>query len=302
MNILLCFTAQWNPFKIYPSLPALQAFFKKRGLAPQILDLNIDFYNWLFSPGFQRIALERARPHSKPAEILSPATYPLLKMGAHCGREIARLRNQEVYVDDSQRRSLLTLWDDYLSEVSALYKPVILSYRSLKFETIAADVESIRTFCLQTDDNLFAVHYASQIKHTVQKIAPALIGLSVVGPEQVIPALTFCARIRSDFPSIKINLGGQFTEILRQPSQYDGLFGTFFDFALFDGNGEHLCRLVESLDHEGCLDEVPNLVFKSDTGLITRNPICELAQGEPVATDYSGFPFADYFHYDPSSP
>ena len=60
VDTVLVFPPQWSPFQPPLSLPSLAAWLKPRGFLTSCVDLNIEFYEWLFSEKCARILLDLA--------------------------------------------------------------------------------------------------------------------------------------------------------------------------------------------------------------------------------------------------
>lgn len=307
MTILLVFPPQWNPFHVYPSLPSLQSYLKQRGESPELCDANIEFYNFLLTPDFRRLGVDRAErlllktpPGDSRRDDIASAR-DVLSSGEGLVRTITSIRERQVFENVHKRREVLAEWDTYLGAVSALYPPVQLTYRSLKMPDLDVNLGNVFSFCAGGDDNLFAVYYDRSLRRRLQGVMPNVVGLSIVGLEQVIPSLTLCRLIKADFPSAHLTVGGGvFPAYLEATSEYDSLIGTFLDSVIAGSGGESFYQLVEALRNNTPLSVIPNLVFKSESGALHKNINAVGHGGEPPATDHSGLDLSAYFHYDPT--
>jgi hypothetical protein len=206
-----------------------------------------------------------------------------------------------VFENVHKRRKVLAEWDTYLGAVSALYPPVQLTYRSLKLPDLEVNLGNVFSFCAGGEDNLFAVYYDRSLRRRLQAVMPDVIGLSVVGLEQVIPSLTLCRLIKADFPSAHLTVGGGvFPAYLEATNEYDSLIGMFLDSVIAGSGGEPFYQLIEALRNKTPLSGIPNLVFKSESGTLHKKITAVDNGSEPPATDYSGLDLSAYFHYDPT--
>jgi anaerobic magnesium-protoporphyrin IX monomethyl ester cyclase len=307
MTVLLVFPPQWNPFHVYPSLPSLQSYLKQRGEPPYLCDANIEFYNFLLTPDFRRLGIDRAErllqqtsSGDSRREGIAYARDVLLS-GEEFVRTITGIRERQVFENIHKRREVLAAWDTYLGAVSTLYPPLQLTYRGLKMPDLDVDLGSVLRFCASGEDNLFAVYYAHALRRHLLEVMPDVIGLSVVGLEQVIPSLTLCRLIKADFPSAHLTVGGGvFAAYLEATNEYDSLIGTLLDSIIIGSGGESLYRLIEALRSKAALSSVPGLVFKSESGALHKNNAAVEHADKPTATDYSGLNLSAYFHYDPT--
>lgn len=302
MRTLLIFPPQWNPFHVYSSLPSLQSYLKQKGESPFLCDANIGFYNFLLSQDFRQIAIARAERMLDGSRHESiGAALDILRNGEEFVSTIVSIRSREVFENIHKRREVLTKWDTYLDAISTLYPPLKLTYRGLKIPDLNIDLGSVTRFCASGDDNLFQVYYTWSLRRQVQTITPDIIGLSVIGLEQVIPSLTLCMLLRTDFPSAHITVGGGvFSAYLEATNEYDSLIGTLLDSLIFGPGGKPLHSLIEALRNNSSLANIPNLLFKSKTDALPGNLIASEDEDELPAPDFSGLDLSAYFHYDPT--
>ena len=307
MRTLLIFPPQWNPFHVYGSLPSLQSYLKQRGESPRLCDANIDFYNFLLSNDFRQIAIARAdrllqatASDGSLRESIGSAR-DILHQGEEFVRIINTIREREIFENIHKRREVLAKWDTYLDAISTLYPPLKLTYRGLKIPDLNVDLESITRFCTSGDDNLFRVYYTHSLRRHVQAANPDIIGLSVVGLEQVIPSLTLCMLLTTDFPSAHLTVGGGvFAAYLESTNEYDSLMGTLLDSIIFGPGGKPLYELIDALRNQTSLANIPNLLFKSENGALPKNKIGSEDEDQLPEPDYSGLDLSAYFHYDPT--
>ena len=118
------------------------------------------------------------------------------------------------------------------------------------------------------------------LKRLISKFQPDVVGLSSM-VFQYDNILEFARDIRRSYPQIKIVLGGYFPtvnheEILNSQDM------KYFDF-LIRGEGELAFRkLIEALNHNQNLNEVPNLSYVSG-GKVVNNPLTGLADLNDIA-------------------
>lgn len=305
MRTLLIFPPQWNPFHVYASLPSLQSYLKQRGESPYLCDANIGFYNFLLSNDFRQIAIARAArllqatasDGSRRNSIGSAGD--ILQNGEEFVRAINSIRDREVFENIHKRREVLAKWDTYLDAISTLYPPLKLTYRGLKIPDLNVDLGSITRFCASGDDNLFDVYYTNSLCENVQAVKPDIIGLSVIGLEQVIPSLTLCMLLKADFPSAHLTVGGGvFSAYLESTNEYDSLIGTLLDSIILGPGGKPLYELTKALRNKTSLSNIPNLLFKSH--MPSGKMLGIEDEDELPAPDYSGLDLSAYFHYDPT--
>ena len=307
MRTLLIFPPQWNPFHIYGSLPSLQSYLKQRGEAPYLCDANINFYNFLLSNDFRQIAIARverllqATASDGSRRDNMGSAREILLHGEEFVRVINTIRDREIFENIHKRREVLAKWDTYLDAISTLYPPLKLTYRGLKIPDLNVDLESIIRFCTSGDDNLFKVYYTHSLRQHVQAVNPDIIGLSVVGLEQVIPSLTLCILLKADFPSSHLTVGGGvFSAYLESTNEYNSLMGTLLDSIILGPGGKPLYELIQALRSTTSLGNIPKLLFKSEAGTLPQNKIGSEDEDQLPEPDYSGLELSAYFHYDPT--
>ncbi len=127
---------------------------------------------------------------------------------------------------------------------------------------------------LQVRDPLMDTFLKLRLKTLLDRFEPAVVGLSLVSPQQVVYACRLARewkRLRPDTPLVA---GGPYVKLGREfltRREYAFLFDFFDVFVTSDGE-EPLLDLVERTRNGGEFHEIPNLIFRDDTGVPTRTP------------------------------
>ncbi len=279
MRTALIFPPQWNPFQPYLSLPSLLAFLKQHGESASLYDANIEFYHYLFSKNFQNRALDRASSlfeiemdENKASNLLAATA---IINDAHDYYAMANnLRRGEAYGDLPSLRMALSSWESYLSAVSTIYSPITISCHGLRIPGLGMDLDRVRDFCENIDSNPFLAYYQDELVSKIVKDNPNIIGISIIGIEQIYPGLTLCKLLKKAIPTAHITIGGSvFSRFLETPNTYNFLFGEFFDSIVMYEGEVPLLNLIRAISEGSDLHEVPNLVYISSDSLVQKTAV-----------------------------
>ncbi len=99
---------------------------------------------------------------------------------------------------------------------------------------------------------------------------PALVGISLAFPEQVVEALRLARALRERRPGLAIALGGPLLNVHPQRWVEDGWIFRYVDFLVHGDGAVSIVELVEALEGRSDLDRVRNLV-RLRAGAVVRN-------------------------------
>jgi anaerobic magnesium-protoporphyrin IX monomethyl ester cyclase len=122
---------------------------------------------------------------------------------------------------------------------------------------------------------------------------PRYFGISVIGIEQLLPALTLCRKVKDRFPESPIIIGGSVcSRMVEKDPTVATLFGRYFDFVCRYEGERPMDALLASDDprHE----RTPNLAFLED-GEVVMTPLCDpLGMNDLPTPDFDDLPLSEY--------
>jgi len=284
LNITLLFPPKSDITQPHLCLPSLKAYLGENGY-PDVIqrDLGIEAYDFLVSGEHLQKAFDKVCLRFNELENLDKLNYKQAKeyntlarsilCGSYVWENIDRakqvLRSPTDFFDPGKHGwalDLLTKANDLLS--AEFYPTKITEYTF----TMEYSCQSSREILAAVDDrqtNMFRQYFSDQV---VPGIKPGLVGISIVYLDQVIPALTLAALVKSQFKSsVHIVVGGSiFTRLKDNLQRLPHLFDTVDSFVI--GEGEiALLELVRQLEGDADLSRVPNLVYRRDNRVVVND-------------------------------
>src|SRR5438094_5526829 len=314
MKVMLIFPPDWYPSEPYLSLPTLTAVLRSAGHQVVQKDINLEMYDWFFSADFLRRVLkkvpqqlDRLRKLSKKRELEESEVELQLAL-CDCTRErIAELiekaetakrivRSQEFYEADKLEWAI-NVFREVTATISLVYSPARicmppmetdLSYKVFMSSEVLEAVQD-------TQVNVYRDVFDHILRPAIEAERPDVIGLSIVLQQQLFSSMTFCALIKDQFPNIHVTIGGNTVTRLRDvlPEQRN-LFALFDSAVIYEGETAFL-QLVEAIGASHDLAEIPNLIYRTASGIHTS----PLTYAEDMASlpppDFTGLPLEKYF-------
>ncbi|TKB89528.1 MAG: radical SAM protein, partial [Nitrospira sp.] len=145
-----------------------------------------------------------------------------------------------------------------------------------------------------TQVNIYRDVFDHLVKPAIEREQPDVIGISIVLQQQMFSTMTFCALIKQHFTHIHITIGGNTVTRLRDVLPQSPLFQYFDSAVVYEGETAFV-QLVSAVGAKRSLAEVPNTIYKDETGVHTSS----ISYAEDLATlpppDFDGLPLEKYF-------
>ncbi|MEW6734914.1 MAG: radical SAM protein, partial [Acidobacteriota bacterium] len=311
MRNLLIFPPGWMQFGPYLSLPLLKGFLKARGIETSILDLNLEFYDWVLS----RSVLEQVEECLKARERADKSTLSAKEIAKLCKAllnhsylvehvESAKntLRTAELYLDDRQRQQAKIDLCGALNLVESAFPGLTLTLSEISFSNCGLEPDEVIPF-LSSNENIIKWFYEDRVCKLLKGETYDFIGFSLPAWEQFVPALTLARALRErQQDSLHLCMGGNYTTRLvgtwgEQAHPYTQLIDSF---SLFEGE-ESLFQLLTALESGQPLDGVSNLAFRRKDKLV-RTPLGGVDINAIPVPDFDGLPLDRYFVPEPILP
>ncbi|MCL6707305.1 radical SAM protein [Pseudomonas sp. R2.Fl] len=298
-DVHLIFPPQWSPFQPFLSTPSLKAYLEQRGFSVRQSDWNVDFYDFFIGRDRLPEALDRLQRYVRdlPAGNDAYRNHAYLALGI-LNDYPAKRRKAEGLRSHSGITSIEAFHENVTAFKRLLYafsvaEPVIeVGTSSLMAGQVMRSMESIDEFCADPDSNPFLPFFRAKVAGLDE--APRYFGISVIGTEQVLPALTLGGELKRRFPTTPIVIGGSvFSRLVDRTGEIGHLFRRYFDFIIRYEGERPLEALLSAADPVG--EQTPGLAFL-DGGRIVTTPLLDQLKMDDIPTpDFGDLDLGRYF-------
>lgn len=313
MKVMLIFPPDWFPSEPYLSLPSLTAVLRQAGHSVIQKDINCEMWDWYFGEDFLKKVLrrvpqqlDRLRKLSKKRELseaemdvqlaLCDVTHQRMAKLIQNTEEAKRIIRSEQFYDIDKLEWSLHVFHEVMSVISLVYFPARICMPPMETDlSYKVYVSSeVMDAVNDTQVNIYRDVFEHLVKPAIEAERPDVIGISIVLQQQMFSTMTFCALIKQHFPNVHITIGGNTVTRLRDVLPQSPLF-QFFDSAVVYEGETAFVQLVSAVGAERSLAEVPNVIYKDESGVHTS----PTSYAEDLATlpppDFDGLPLQKYF-------
>ena len=313
MKVMLIFPPDWFPSEPYLSLPSLTAVLRQAGHTVIQKDINCEMWDWYFSEDFLKKVLrrvpqqlDRLRKLSKKRDLdanemdlqlaLCDVTHQRMAKLIQNAEEAKRIIRTEQFYDIDKLEWALQVFREVMSVVSLVYFPARICMPPIETDLSYKVFVSSEVIDAVNDPqvNIYRDVFDHLVKPAIEREQPDVIGISIVLQQQMFSTMTFCALIKQHFPHIHITIGGNTVTRLRDVLPQSPLFQYFDSAVVYEGETAFV-QLVSAVGAKRSLAEVPNTIFKDETGVHTS----PTSYAEDLATlpppDFDGLPLEKYF-------
>ncbi|MGE0642752.1 MAG: radical SAM protein [Nitrospira sp.] len=313
MKVMLIFPPDWFPSEPYLSLPSLTAVLRQAGHTVVQKDINCEMWDWYFSEAFLRKVLrkvpqqlDRLRKLSQKRELsdaemdvqlaLCDVTHQRMAKLIQNAEEAKRVvRGEEFYNIDKLEWSL-QVFREVMSVISLVYFPARICMppmeTNLSYKVYVSS--ELKDAVNDRQVNIYHDVFDHLVKPAIEVEQPDVIGISIVLQQQMFSTMTFCALIKQHFPHIHLTIGGNTVTRLRDVLPQSPLFQYFDSAVVYEGETAFV-QLVSAVGAKQSLADVPNTIYKTETGIHTS----ATSYAEDLATlpppDFDGLPLEKYF-------
>lgn len=309
-----------NPFL---SVATLTGQLRRNGYDARILDLNVEFFNDIFTKEYLQQATDKAKsfingyePIGLTREEIFSADY---KTATNEARYILINEFFEKHADRIQKvldgienavRVMRDETDFYDPEKLFAAKDIleeaakIASLPTLPCELtidnyypnplFPLDYKYVKSQCFDKNDNLFIEYFEKKLE-TLDLSQYDYIGISIPDISQLIAGLTL-GRLLKEKTSAHISIGGGYiSKIAEEFRKYPEMFEIFFDTAeLLDGE-KNCLQMAEYISGKRKISDVNSLVYSDGNGVIFTELSEKLQMDSIVPPDFTGIDFSRYF-------
>ena len=318
VRVLLIFPPLWIPYRPYLSLPSLCAFLKSNGVAVVQKDFNIEAYNLLLSDYYLKdlgkrlqyqfnVIDSKDRLKSRIEQMYYCDLYKAKSSATYIAErtDYAKdmFRNKREFYDVKKLSDARNILNQAQAIISTGCFPTgqdLLWPINVRFQRSLADIKKLTQ---NRAENPFLEIYERHLLPFILKQDPDIIGISIAGDSQLVPALTLSRIIKSTHKKPHIVVGGYVITLLADAlMKYEELFNLFFDSAIIFEGERPLLKLVESISHAQTLKDVPNLIYL-DHSKIRANEVLPPENINSLPTpDFDGLPLDLYLSPEPVLP
>ena len=202
----------------------------------------------------------------------------------------------EIFYDIDQLEWVIQVFREVTAVISMVYAPARicmppmetnLSYKVFVSTEIMDAVNDIQV-------NIYRDVFEYLVKPVIEKEQPDVIGISIVLQQQMFSTMTFCALIKQHFPHIHVTIGGNTVTRLRDVLPQSPLFQYFDSAVVYEGETAFV-QLVSAVGAKRSLAEVPNTIYKDETGIHTSTISFAEDMHALPPPDFDGLPLDKYF-------
>jgi anaerobic magnesium-protoporphyrin IX monomethyl ester cyclase len=284
------------------ALPVLTAYLRSRGVQVIQRDLNLDTYDTVLSRAYLEQVVERLHTEFKKVwrHRLPVKIQRTLEQRAGIAAQVEQAKavfRSPAFYDGETSLAAFGVIGRALELASLPFAPARLDL--LKYEP-ASPVDSSRSLLQAVRDpqhNMFLHLFKRMILPDIEREQPDLVGISILTIGQMLAGMTLAHLVKQAGLQCHVTVGGPHISMLReQLPQMPALFSLMDSAIVFDGELP-LLRLVEALDGESDLSDVPNLIYKAGDQILT-NPASPMPHKHANETndtpDFDGLPLTRY--------
>ena len=313
MKVMLIFPPDWYPSEPYLSLPSLTAVLRQAGHTVIQKDINLEMYDWYFGEDFLKKVLhrvpqqlDRLRKLSKKRDLNADEMDLQLALCDLTRQRIDELIKKaekakaiirgEIFYDIDKLEWAIKVFREVTSVISMVYAPARICMPPMETDLSYKVFSSseVMDAIHDTQVNVYRDVFEHLVKPVIEQEQPDVIGISIVLQQQLFSSMTFCALIKQHFPSIHVTIGGNTVTRLRDVLPQSPLFRYFDSAVAYEGETAFV-QLVAAVGAKRSLADVPNTMYKDDTGIHTS----PTSYSEDMATlpppDFDGLPLEKYF-------
>ncbi|MCX8128706.1 MAG: B12-binding domain-containing radical SAM protein [Clostridia bacterium] len=301
MKVMLVFPPQYDVTMPPLGLPCLAAVLRKAGHEVIQKDLNIESFDKLMSKdelskAHFSICMNRRNLIFSGADPLE--LNQLISRGEYLVSEVENAKasikqKEDFFVFEKYFRNINIL-NDCMRLLSMAYFPSRLSFYGYSTACSARSTAEILEAVKDKERNLYIEYYE---KYTIPGIiaeSPKIIGLSIAVESQVIPALTLAHMIKKRLSGAHVVIGGSFFTRMEDAVKENTELFSLTDSIIIHEGETPLLKLIECLDKEMPLNDIPNLIYCDDSKIVA-NEVSSIENIDMLPTpDFEGLPLELY--------
>ncbi len=307
MKVVYIFPPLWDTSLPSIGIPALMGLLSDNGVNCIAYDLNIDFFNFVFSSDYINKSIGKIQNILKNKDNLY-STDAVNYIQTEFNKYIKFLNNKD-FDKFIQLIKIKKYYKDYkFNMYDSIIRESVLNIVSLPYYPFKLNFINYYNTAGNNNKNDYSVkkELVNDKKHNIfyeffEKKLPEininnndLVCVSINSIEQLLGALTIIKLIKEQY-NVKIQIGGTWADLaLNQIKNDKELFDLYFDYCMV-GIGENATKeLWEYHIGQRKIENVSNILYLRN-GEICQNTISNNISNKPCKYNYNGFDFKKYF-------
>ncbi|MBN1312605.1 MAG: radical SAM protein [Anaerolineae bacterium] len=306
MKVMLFYPPHWTPTMPHLAVPTLTSYLRAHEVEVIQRDLNIETFDAILTQNYLKQTLARLRhdygPHAqkRPGRPVLPPREQVkwaLEHGPSLVNQVEHAVNvvrSEAFMDGPAGVQAFLTLTQCLDLTSLPFYPASLGLSNFMPPYPVDSSRNLHKAAQDPDSNMFLDLFRHMVIPDIEREQPDVVGISIPTLDQMLAGVTLAALIKETGLHCHITVGGPHITMLREAIPQVPVFFDWFDSAVvFDGEVP-LLRLVEALDGDGNLSQVPNLIYKEgDQVRVTAQRAPEKSIDPPLP-DFDGLPLDRY--------
>lgn len=307
MKVMLLFPPNWTPSMPHLALPTLTAYLRMHDVEVIQRDLNAEVFDEILTRGYMKKAISRLKQDyginasRKPDKHTHPPREQILWALAEGSRladkvqKAKKIIRSEAFFDGPVSFEAFETIINCLEIASLPFYPASLNLQTYHS---AYAVDSSKDLLMGVRDenfNIFLDLFRQGILADIKREKPDVVGISIPSMPQMLAGMTLGYLIKQEAGlDCHVTIGGPHISMLREElPNVPSIFQLFDSAVVFDGEVS-LLQLVEALDGDGDLSQIPNLVY-NDGGTIRVNERKQQGKIQDLPLpDFDGLPLQRY--------
>ncbi len=320
MKSLILFPPQWIPTNPYFSVPILCGQLERASIAYDCYDLNIEFYNEIFTTKFLRECLEKAQFQRKIINSKKNWNCNISNIENKILLNKRKILNE--YIDKKQKHAIQAI--QYIEDAKNILRSnefynfgsYYKAHRIIEYALELASLPFAPSKIKLTDYNnpLFKANYNEIIyqidkrdinpfidffenRFKDKKIDHELILISITAKSQLVPTFTLINILRNKLKyDGHISIGGNLiNRVFENFIKHSEVFDSYIDSLLIGDGEENIVKLAHTIEKKESLSNIPNLIYKNKHS-ICKNDIKPLSNINLIAyPSLKGYDLSKYF-------
>jgi anaerobic magnesium-protoporphyrin IX monomethyl ester cyclase len=312
-EILLIFPPIWLPDVPFLSTPILSAYLKKNSINVKQVDLNIEFWNYLYKSSFISDiykTLKRNIATIEKKENLTKNDIDIFKKLSALGvltennfiKEIQqKIIPVEIYLElinkfskfgvFKNRRKLSNCDNNSYQDYHDFF------YNSISFSIYSYSSLELKTF-VESKENPYYDFFIMYLTNNIVNNAPKIIGISITANNQVVPAFTLAKSIKTLFPNTLITIGGSWCSLVNNNLGHKLNSFPYIDFMIPNEGEIPLLELTKKVFDSNNLYNIRGVYFKNKEQIYFNKTTENIKMSDLVTPDFSDLKLNFYFEKD----
>ncbi len=277
------------------ALPTLTAYLRAHGVPVIQRDLNIEFFDRVLTAACLEQSIERTRQERR--SHLSPEDEMFLSCGDEWIAQVEQAKKtvrSDAFFDGPASLQAFQVLTACLQIASLPFAPSALEWTRFVPPAPMDSSRSVLQWARHPQQNLFGEFLRQQVVGEIRREQPDLVGISVCTQDQMLAAMTLGYAIKQSGLDCHVTVGGPHITMLREQLPRVRSIWACFDSAIMFSGQRPLLRLIEALDGNGDLSDVPNLLYRSSDAVTVNSTLPPLPIGELPPPDFDGLPLDLY--------